>query len=183
MCCLLLILTPLASYYLISPEPDSHSSQTVTNNKESDYALSGKVYNFPNQIVLKGETGLPEGAVLTIKRFERDGKTLITKEEVKTVSDGYFQFTTDRLERNKEYIVKVIIYPHLQNESIKKKLGGRGENLKNGESVFDYHHEEMEYSGLMMVGLVNKIEDTTQYVSADFLMSEQEFKDVYNGAQ
>ncbi len=179
---IILVLTPLAGYYLISPEPATQSSHSKVNHELSDYELTGKVYNFPNQIVIKGETGLPEGAILTIDHFKRDGKTLISREKVTTTSDGYFQFTTHRLEGDKEYIVKVMLYPHLQNDSIKKLVGRKGEYLKevkNKESVFHYHHKEVEYFGLKLVGLVNKIDDTPEQISAEFLMSEQEFEAVY----
>jgi hypothetical protein len=180
---ILLILTPLAGYYVINPEHISDSSQSSSNKSENVYDLSGKVYNFPNQIVIKGETGLPEGAILTIEHLARDDQTLIRKEEVSTTSDGYFQYKTDRLEKDKEYIVKVILYPHLQTESIKNQLGERGENLKKRKNVFRYQRGEAEYSGMKMVGLVNKIEDTTEYVSAEFLRNEQEFNDINQIAQ
>ncbi|WP_213086459.1 hypothetical protein [Rossellomorea vietnamensis] len=175
---ILLILTPLAGYYFINPEHPSDSAQSSANQNEKVYDLSGKVYNFPNQIVIKGETGLPEGAILTIEHLERDGQTLIRKEEVSTTSTGYFQYTTDRLEKDKEYIVKVILYPHLQNESIKNQIGERGENLKKRKNVFWYQRGEVEYFGMKMVGIVNKIEDTTEYVSSEFLRSEKEFSDI-----
>ncbi|MFI8685719.1 hypothetical protein [Rossellomorea sp. NPDC077527] len=178
----ILILTPLAGYYLISPEQVLHSAQSTANDTKSHYDLSGKVYNFPNQIVIKGETELPEGAILTIEHLESDEKTLISKGKVTTTSDGYFQYTTNRLERDKEYIVKVMLYPHLQNDTIKKLLGSKGKNLKkveNEESVFHYHYKEVEYSGLKLVGLVNKVEDTTQQVTSEFLVSEQEYETVH----
>ncbi|MCR8851033.1 hypothetical protein NQ095_21685, partial [Rossellomorea sp. SC111] len=182
----LLILTPLAGHYLINQEQVSQSAQSIPNQGESVYGLSGKVYNLPNQVVIKGETGLPEGAVLTIEHFERDDQTLIRKEEVTTSSDGYFQYSTDRLEREKEYIVKVILYSHLQNETVKNQLGEKGENLKNKKNedgVFQYQYDEVEFTGIKMVGLVNKIEETKEYVSAEFLRSEKEFKVINQNAQ
>ena len=107
-----------------------------------------------------------------------DDQKLIRKEEVSTTSEGYFQYTTDRLEKGKEYIVKVILYPHLQTEAIKDQIGERGENLKKRKNVFRYQRGEVEYFGMKMVGVVNKIEDTTEYVSSEFLRSEKEFKDI-----
>ncbi|PFA69123.1 hypothetical protein CN378_04385 [Bacillus sp. AFS015802] len=178
---ILLIITPLAGYYFISPGEDTRSAQSLEDHEES-YEMSGKVYNFPNQVVIKGETSLPEGAMLMIEQYKRDGVTLIRREKVTTDSDGYFQFATDRLQRDKEYIVKVMLYPHLQRESIKKVVGKRGDKLsdvENGELVFDYRHDGIEYSGLKLVGLANKMEDTTEKVVSEFLMSEKEFEALY----
>ncbi|MBW3111718.1 hypothetical protein KYJ26_07750 [Bacillus sp. MCCB 382] len=179
---IILVLTPLAGFYFINSEHSSHSAQSTSKLSDGDYDISGKVYNFPNQIVIKGETGLPEGAILTIEHFMRDGQTLISKDKVTTNSDGYFQYATDRLERDKEYIVKVMLYPHLQNDSIKEQIGSKGENLKKiekEEHIFQYHRKQDKYTGLRLMGLVNKTEDTTQQVSAEFLISEQEFEAVH----
>ncbi|MBN8191780.1 hypothetical protein JI667_06400 [Bacillus sp. NTK074B] len=178
---IILIMTPLAGYYFITPETDTQPAQSMVDH-EASYEMSGKVYNFPNQVVIKGEASLPEGAMLAIEQYKRDGVTLISKGKVTTDSDGYFQFTTDRLQRDKEYIVKVMLYPHLQSNSIKGIIGERGDKLndfKNGELAFHYRHDGIEYSGLKLVGLVNKMEDTDEKVISEFLMSEKEFDAPY----
>ncbi|MFD2680859.1 hypothetical protein [Bacillus seohaeanensis] len=176
----ILILTPIVGHYVINQNPISNSAQYMSDHSsQSDYSISGKVYNFPNQIVIKGESNLPEGTIINIEHLEKSGETLLFQGKVATDSDGSFQFTTDRLEKNKEYVIDVTVYSHIQNQNVKNMLGDRGENLmnrKNKNSVFQYHQDGENYSGLRKLGFVNKIDDTSQYVIAEFLMAPQEFE-------
>jgi hypothetical protein len=177
----ILILTPIVGHYVINQNSISNSAQFMAEqSSQSDYNISGKVYNFPNLIVIKGESNLPGGTIINIEHLEKDGGTVVSQGKVTTDSDGSFQFTTDRLEKNKEYLVKVMVYSHIQNQRVKKMLGDRGENIgniKNTKSEFQYNHNDEEYYGLKLIGIVNKIDDTNQYKLSEILMTTQEFEE------
>ncbi|BCB03957.1 hypothetical protein [Bacillus sp. KH172YL63] len=171
------IMTPLIGYYAINQHTTAGSGQSGAGPTQM-FNLSGKVYNFPNQIVIKGTSNLPEGTVLVVEHVKRNGKTLISHDTFKTDKEGTFQYTTDRLERDQEYILDVKLYPHKQSPQVKKVLGKRGEHLNTfTEKDIGFHYEVdgKQYNGIRMLGLVNKIEDTAQLVGSEFLMGYEEF--------
>ncbi|MCA1055867.1 hypothetical protein LCM10_12790 [Rossellomorea aquimaris] len=170
---IIVILTPLLGHYLVASNPSSDAARSISGTA---YDISGKVYNFPNQIVIKGQSNLPEGTMISVEKFEHDGGPLLSHREARTNSDGSFQSTFDRLDRNKNYIVKVTVYSHNQSKPVKKVLGDRGDQLRNADSGFLYKEEGKEFNGLRVMGLVNKIDDDGQHVLSEFLMDTQEFK-------
>lgn len=178
----ILILAPIVGHYVINQDSPSDSAQFMEEgSSHSDYKVSGKIYNFPNQIVVKGESNLPDGTIINLEHLQKDGEKILAKKEVTTNPDGSFQITTDRLEKNKEYIIKILVYSDIQNEEVKNILGNRGEKIKskkNEDSVFQYTQDGGNYTGLMMLGTVNKIDDTNQYVISEFLLTKQEFEEV-----
>jgi hypothetical protein len=179
----LLTLTPILGYYVIDQSPSPNSAQSTSEQKvQKSIYFSGKIYNFPNQIVIKGESDLPQGTVIKIELLERDGETVVSRGESMTKSDGAFQYIADRLDRGKEYIVMATLNSHNQNLQVKKVLGSNGENLwttKNRNSTFQYHHGGEDYYGLKLIGIVNKIDDTNQHVGSTFLMTAREFEELY----
>jgi hypothetical protein len=173
----ILILTPIVGNYVLTQKPLSNSSQYSSDHiSKIDYNISGKVYNFPNQIVIKGQSNLPKGTIISLEQLEKEGE-FISEDRVSTSENGSFQFTTDRLDRSKEYIVKVSVYSHIQKQDIKAMLGDKGENLRN--SGYLYQQNGKSFYGLKLLGLANKIDDTNEYVLSTFLQSPKEFDTTY----
>ncbi|OAT79716.1 hypothetical protein A6P54_16620 [Bacillus sp. MKU004] len=172
----LIVLTPIIGYYLVNQNLSFNSAQSLNKNPpKADFTISGKIYNFPNQVVIKGQSNLPGDTIINVEHLEKDNQTLISKGKIKTNPDGSFQFTTNRFDREKDYIFKVIVYSHAQSQSIKNLIGESGQKLKKNSSAFSYSHDGRKYLGLKLFGLIN-MDDGKQHIVSEFLMPSNEFE-------
>jgi hypothetical protein len=150
------------------------------NNK--DYNFSGNVYNFPNQIVVKGVSNLPEGTLISIEKSDSEEQVDIYEDKVTIDSQGSFQFITKRLEKDKEYLLNFIIYSHVQPKRVKNILGERGQqlkNVKNTQGVFQYHKKETNYYGLKLMGVAYRVDSNEHHLLPNNLREIEEFEADY----
>jgi hypothetical protein len=141
--------------------------QFTTNNagKTESFQFSGNVYNLPKLVVIKGLSNFPEGTIITVEKSGEEENSFVLEDEVKVDRDGAFQFVTERVKRDEEFLLNVIIYPHLQTQRVKNILGERGEELKdvkNTKGSFKYRFNGNDYYGLKLMGVVYRV-DTTEY--------------------
>ncbi|OIU71698.1 hypothetical protein [Rossellomorea aquimaris] len=141
--------------------------QFTTNNagKNEAYHFSGNVYNLPNQVVIKGLSNFPEGTVITLEKSGDKNNSFELEDKVKVNREGSFQFVTERVKRDKQLLLNVIIYPHLQTQDVKNILGERGKELKdvkNTKGAFKYRFNGNDYYGLKLMGVAYRV-DTTEY--------------------
>jgi hypothetical protein len=139
----------------------------ITNNAGNTEAFqfSGNVYNLPKIVVIKGLSNFPEGTIITVEKSGEEKNSFVLEDEVKVDSDGAFQFVTEREKRDEEFLLNVIIYPHVQTQGVKNLLGDRGEelrNVKNTRGFFKYRFNGNDYYGLKLMGLAYRV-DTTEY--------------------
>ncbi|MBH9968074.1 hypothetical protein [[Bacillus] enclensis] len=174
---ILLVLTPITGYYIVNQSVTSSSAPSVAvHPPETEYVISGKVYNFPNQIVVKGRSNLPEGTIISLKYSKKDKATNLYVEKGVADQEGSFRITGDRLERKEDYIVNIIVYPHIQRDSIKEMLGSKGQYLTKSSDGFTYAHEGESYTGLQILGQVNKSGSNSQSVLSEPLVPLEEFE-------
>jgi hypothetical protein len=173
---ILLVITPILGHLAVNQNSSSKSAQSMSDRpSHHDYTISGKVYNFPNQIIVKGKSNLPEGTIISMQYTEKNGEPLLYEEKGTANSEGSFQIMGDRLDRSKDYVVKVIVYPDVQQTKVKKILGNRGQHFTDSSSGFTYTKDGNSYSGLRVLGLVN-MDDDEQHVISEFLMPLEEFE-------
>lgn len=159
---------------------DKSSFLNALDNK--DYTFSGNVYNLPNQIVVKGVSNLPEGTVISIEKSESEEDTDIFEDEVTIDNQGSFQYVTKRLEKDKDYLLNFIIYPHIQTKHIKSLIGERGEqlkNVKNTRGVFQYHRNETDYYGLKLMAVAYRVDTNEHHLMPKNLREIEEVEDIY----
>ncbi|XXM72384.1 hypothetical protein ACQ0QQ_00330 [Lysinibacillus sphaericus] len=142
-------------------------NQMITNNagKNEAYHFSGNVYNLPNQVVIKGLSNFPEGTVITLEKSGDKINSFELEDEVTVNREGSFQFVTERVKRDKQFMLNVIIYPHIQTPRVKNILGERGEELKdvkNTKGSFKYRFNGNDYYGLKLMGVAYRV-DTAEY--------------------
>jgi hypothetical protein len=173
---ILFVLTPIVGHYIVNQDSSSNSAPSAADRSQTEYTISGKVYNFPNQVVVKGKSNLPEGTIISLEYREKNEESILYREKGKAGPEGSFQITGDRLEREEDYIVNVIVYPHIQQDSIKKRFGSKGQHLTNSTDEFPYTQDGESYTGLQVLGQVNKSGENNQSVVAEFLVPLEKFE-------
>lgn len=159
---------------------DNPSLNNALKNK--DYNFSGNVYNLPNQIVVKGVSNLPEGTVISIEKSDSKDNHNIYEGEVIIDNQGSFQFVTKRLEKDKDYLLNFVIYPHVQPKRVKNLLGDRGQqlkNVKNTPGIFRYQKNEINYYGLKLMGVAYRVDTNEHHLMPKNLRELEEFEKKY----
>ncbi|XXM72699.1 hypothetical protein ACQ0QQ_02040 [Lysinibacillus sphaericus] len=177
---ILFVLTPIAGHYIVNQASTSNASPSIADHpSETEYSISGKVYNFPNQIVVKGSSNLPEGTIISLEYREKDKSINLYQEKGVAGPEGSFQIKGDRLEKEEDYIVNVTVYPHIQRDSIKKMFGSKGQLLSKSSDGFTYTQDGVSYTGLQLLGQVNKSGGNNQSVLSEFLVPLEEFESMH----
>ncbi len=173
----LLILTPVLGHFVMNQNLNSESSDLLSEH--SNFYISGNVYNLPNLVLIKGLSNLPLDTVVTIEKIAREDNTVVLEEEITIDAEGSFQFVTERLEKDREYLLNVSIYSHNQTQRVKGIMGENGERLESFTSangIFQYRKNNENFYGLRLMGVAYKVDDNKYHLLPKYLMDIKEFE-------
>jgi hypothetical protein len=152
-------------------------------------SLQSKVQFKNNKLVFRGQTDLPEGAVIEASLTEYpDTATLqqVMNAEVepametkvsetgKVADDGTFLIVMKRSDPQKRYQVSVQFRPELQPQPVKDRYGETGENIGVSEGFFEYEVGQTGYKGIALYAPLPNIDDGGFYQGKWDLHESQE---------
>ncbi|MFL8936200.1 hypothetical protein ACKA06_05305 [Rossellomorea oryzaecorticis] len=152
-------------------------------------SLQSKVQFSKDKLVFRGETDLPQGAVIEASLTEYpDTVTLLqvmnaeaepvaetkVSETGETGEDGTFLIVMKRSDPQKRYQVSIQFRPELQPTAVKDQYGEKGENIGGGEGVFNYELDQSEMTGIALFAPLPNLNDGGFYQGKWDLNESQE---------
>ena len=152
---------------------DQKKSPEVAKGKETIILEATVQYN-RNRLVIRGQTNLPEGAVIYagVKQYPDDAEQLdvingviephdgyILEEQGETSEDGSFLIVLERPDTEKQYQLSVQFLPELQPENIQSTYGKTGENIGSSEGVYEYEKDGITSTGIALFSPIGSSSD------------------------
>ncbi len=152
-------------------------------------SLQSKVQFSTNKLVFRGETDLPEGAVIEASLTEYPETVTLQQvmnaeaeplaetkvsETGEVGKDGTFLIVMKRSDPQKRYQVSVQFRPELQPPAVKDQYGEKGENIGGGEGVFNYELDQSEMTGIALFAPLPNLNDGGFYQGKWDLNESQE---------
>ncbi|EDL65438.1 hypothetical protein [Bacillus sp. SG-1] len=143
---------------------EQKKSPEVARGKETILLEATVQYN-RNRLVIRGQTNLPEGAVIHsgVKQYPDGAEQLdvingviepldeyILEKTSETSEDGSFLIVLERPDTEKQYQLSVRFLPELQPAAIQNTYGKTGENIGSSEGVFKYEANGITSTGMAL---------------------------------
>jgi hypothetical protein len=168
-----LVTAVLLALLIIQPQQLFVKEQINTaTSEQKEIIMKGSVIGLSAKIVIRGQSNLPEGAVIqAVLSEDAEGKIVVLKETVKVDKRGDFTFVLQRPVIERDYVLSVAFLPELQPQSIQQIYGERGEQIEQGDATFTYGKDGMTYRGLKLYDWILGIKGTT--TGQDTFLSSQ----------
>ncbi|WP_456274574.1 hypothetical protein [Bacillus sp. AK031] len=156
--CTLLILAPIIGSLVVN-NPFSFQSNKEANLFNSEFIIEGNVTRLDKDVLINGDSALPQGTMLQAKIKHGDRGGIIQEKEIEIGKEGSFSLSFQLPDDSKEYLVTIELFPHLQDAAIQKTVGERGEQLYNSSQVSGVYHYYIEnelHTGIRLYGEVKK---------------------------
>jgi hypothetical protein len=168
----LLLLMSGCRVVLVDPSLKASNPEKSAPLKEQ-IKLQAHIQYDNRKIVFRGETELPEGAILEASKMEYpEGtepfsvevgtadplKDTKAAEKTEVTKDGTFLVVLKR-DPQKRYQISFQFRPELQPDPIKEKYGETGNNIGTSEGLFNYEDNGTGYTGIALFAPLNTTDD------------------------
>ncbi|MCA1065821.1 hypothetical protein QTG56_21980 [Rossellomorea sp. AcN35-11] len=136
--------------------------------------MTGTVLLEEKQVVVEGQTDLPEDAILFagLKEYgdyesyprilnwqAEEGEEYVTESTGKVGKNGTFQITVDRVDPEKRYKLEVLFNPAIQPSKVQEVFGIWGENIAPTIGMTDFEYNENILTGFIKIAPIMNITD------------------------
>jgi hypothetical protein len=167
-----LVTAVLLAILIIQPQQLFMKEQINTaTSGQKEIMMKGSVIGLSTKIVIRGQSNLPEGAVIQAALSEDDeGKIVALKETVKVDKRGNFTFVIQRPVIERNYVLSVAFLPELQPQFIQQIYGEHGQQIEQSEATFTYAKDGITYRGLKLydqiLGITGTIAGQNTFLSS-----------------
>ncbi|WP_409252366.1 hypothetical protein V1502_20105 [Bacillus sp. SCS-153A] len=170
---IVLILLTACRVVWVDETLEKQKSPEIAKGKET-ITLEATVQYNRNRLVIRGQTNLPEGAVIHsgVKQYPDNEEYLdvingvvepldeyILEETGETSDDGSFLIVLERPDTEKQYQLSVRFLPELQPDAIRSKYGKAGENIGSSEGVYEYETDGVTSTGIALFSPIGSSSD------------------------
>ncbi|MDT9027520.1 hypothetical protein [Rossellomorea yichunensis] len=157
---ILFILTPLLFDVLFSN--NISVSETTQNSpvNEGNFYIKANTYGLPDEVIIRGQSALPEGTELVLKVFPSKELNTVTEEKViETERDGSFTIIFNRLKNNQDFFVTLELFSHKQNIKT-QDLISEMKDIGMSE-IFNYKYKHKTYKGFRLYEKIHGVDKNT----------------------
>ncbi|MBW3111686.1 hypothetical protein KYJ26_07590 [Bacillus sp. MCCB 382] len=175
---------------VVDESKETSKVEQVVQKPSEALKLDAKAQLFKKSLLIRGETTLPEGAIIDVqlKPYPDDATslqiirtvvepldTIASSGTVKVKKDGTMEsITIPRPSENKRYRLEIVLDPRKQNEDVQEILGPLGENLTTSSGSTPLTEESKDITTIKKYANIMKREEPDGFMAKlDLVAFEQ----------
>ncbi|MGM0867557.1 MAG: hypothetical protein ACQEWF_23175 [Bacillota bacterium] len=156
---ILFILTPLLFDVLFNNISISETTQNSPIH-EGNFFIKANTYGLPDEVIIRGQSALPEGTELVLKVFPSEELNKVAEEKViETERDGSFTIIFNRLKNNQDFFITLELFSHKQNMKT-QDLISEMKDIGMSE-IFNYKYKHKTYKGFRLYEKIYGVDKST----------------------